>query len=83
MTTLQTLPAPVAGLPPGRQLMVLLLLAAATALGRLAAQMARRPQPVEAGVREIVALPRADGGPAAAVYEGGRLVGVIEGIDRL
>jgi hypothetical protein len=81
MTTLHTLPAP--ALPPGRQWLVLLLLATAGALGRLAARMARRTQPTVTAEREVAALPRAGGGRAAAVYEDGRLVGVLEGVDRL
>lgn len=82
MATLQVLPAAPA-LPPGRQALVLLLLAAAAGLGRLAARLARRTEPQGVQAREVVALAGPDGGRAAAVYEGGRLIGVIEGVDRL
>lgn len=83
MATLESLPAARPALPAGRQLLVLLLLGAAHALDRIAARLARPAAPERAAVvREVMPLGGADGG-ALGVYEDGRLVGVIDGVQRL
>ena len=83
MATLQSLPAARIALPGGRQLLVLLLLGAAHALDRLAAQLARPPAAARAAVeREVMPLGGVDGG-ALGVYEDGRLIGVLDGVQRL
>lgn len=83
MATLQSLPAARPALPAGRQVLVLLLLGAAQVLDRLAAQLARPPAVPHAAIeREAMPLGGAGGG-SLGVYEDGRLIGVIEGLQRL
>ena len=83
MTSLHTLPVAATALPPGRHLLILLLLASATQLGRLAARLAHARAPAMTDDREAAALTLADGRRVLAVYEGGRLVAVLQDLDRL